>query len=210
VLPARSEKRIAAAGGRPTNSDLPYFNLEWGQSGLIVVIGWPGQWSARFVRDEGKVLRVLGGQELTHLKLHPGEEIRTPLVVLQFWEGDRVRSQNIWRRWMRAHNLPRPGGKPLKAQTAACSSHQFGEMIRANEENQKFFIDRYLEEGIALDYWWMDAGWYPVDTNTTSGAGRTPAHGRWTGSDFPTVYGRSAITAGRRVSGPSSGSSRSG
>ena len=22
-------------------------------------------------------------------------------------------------------------------------------------------IDRYLEEGIKLDYWWMDAGWYP-------------------------------------------------
>jgi alpha-galactosidase len=22
-------------------------------------------------------------------------------------------------------------------------------------------IDRYLDEGIALDYWWMDAGWYP-------------------------------------------------
>ncbi len=163
VLAGGSDKRIATAGGRPTNSDLPYFNIEWEHNGVIVVIGWPGQWSARFVRDEGKGLRVLGGQELTHLKLHPGEEIRTPLVVLQFWQGDRVRSQNIWRRWMRAHNLPRPGGKPLKAQTAACSSHQFGEMIHANEENQKFFIDRYLEESIPLDYWWMDAGWYPVD-----------------------------------------------
>ena len=21
-------------------------------------------------------------------------------------------------------------------------------------------IDRYLEEGLKLDYWWMDAGWY--------------------------------------------------
>ena len=33
-------------------------------------------------------------------------------------------------------------------------------MIKANEANQIMFIDRYLEEGIKLDYWWMDAGWY--------------------------------------------------
>ena len=36
-------------------------------------------------------------------------------------------------------------------------------MIQANTENQKLFIDRYLEEGIKLDYWWMDAGWYPCN-----------------------------------------------
>jgi alpha-galactosidase len=33
-------------------------------------------------------------------------------------------------------------------------------MIKANETNQILFIDRYAEEGIKLDYWWMDAGWY--------------------------------------------------
>ena len=26
--------------------------------------------------------------------------------------------------------------------------------------SQKLFIDRYLEEKLPLDYWWMDAGWY--------------------------------------------------
>jgi alpha-galactosidase len=34
-------------------------------------------------------------------------------------------------------------------------------MQEATEENQNMFIDRYLEEGIKIDYWWMDAGWYP-------------------------------------------------
>ena len=81
-------------------------------------------------------------------------------MVLQFWEGDWLRSQNIWRRWMLAHNLPRPGGKLPAPILSACSSHQFGEMINANEQNQKLFIDRYLDEGLKLDYWWMDAGWY--------------------------------------------------
>ena len=68
-------------------------------------------------------------------------------MVLQFWRGDWIRAQNLWRRWMLAHNLPRPGGKPIRPEIAACSSHQFGEMIHANEANQKLFIDRYLERG---------------------------------------------------------------
>jgi alpha-galactosidase len=161
ILKPRESKRLSAAGGRPTNSDLPYFNIELPTSeGLIVVVGWPGQWAAEFRRDEGAGLRVRAGQELTRFTLHPGEEVRTPLVALQFWKGDRIRAQNVWRRWMLAHNLPRPGGRLPPIQLAACSSHQFGEMIHANTENQKFFIDRYLEEKLRLDYWWMDAGWY--------------------------------------------------
>jgi len=119
------------------------------------------RWAADFVRDGGNSLNLRIGQELTHFVLHPGEEVRTPLIAMLFWKGERMRAQNLWRRWMVAHNIPRPGGKlPPVPQLAACSSHQFGEMINANEENQKFFVDRYLEEGIKLDYWWMDAGWY--------------------------------------------------
>ncbi len=161
VLGPEATKRISAAGGRPTNSDLPYFNLETGKGGVIVAVGWPGQWAAQFIRDAKTHLRLAAGQELTHLVLHPGEEIRTPLIVLQFYDGDWIRSQNTWRRWMWTHNVPRPGGRPLAPQMAACSSHQYGEMIHADEANQKMFIERYLDEGLALDYWWMDAGWYP-------------------------------------------------
>ena len=61
---------------------------------------------------------------------------------------------------MLKHNLPNPPTHQL----AACSSHQYGEMINANEANQMMFIDRYLEEGLKLDYWWMDAGWYVNET----------------------------------------------
>lgn len=154
------EQRISAMGGKPTNSDLSYFNLEWPGQGVIIVVGWPGQWSALFSRDDGNGLHVQAGQELTHFKLLPGEEVRTPLMVLQFWQGDWIRAQNIWRRWMIAHNVPRPGGKLPPPQFAATSSHAFQEMQGANEGNQKMFIDRYLAEGLKLDYWWMDAGWY--------------------------------------------------
>jgi alpha-galactosidase len=168
-LGPQAVKKFASFGGRPTNHAWPYYNLQFPGGGVFVAIGWPGQWASSFVRDEAAGLRVVAGQELTHLVLKPGEEIRSPLAALVFWQGtDLVSAQNLWRRWMLAHNLPRTAdGKLPPPQIVACSSHQFAEMTQANEENQKLFVDRYLEEGMKLDYWWMDAGWYPCGGDWT-------------------------------------------
>ena len=129
--------------GRPSGGVMPYFNLERGAGdGVIVVVGWPGAWVSEFSRDDKTGIRVTAGQELVHLRLHPGEEIRTPLMVVQFWRGDWIGAQNTWRRWMLAHNLPKPFGEPLRPMLMATSSAQFGEMIHANEANQLEFMDR--------------------------------------------------------------------
>ena len=154
-LDPKSRHGFAPAGGRPTNGAYPYFNIAYDGGGIIAVIGWPGQWAARFERDEAAALNVAAGQELTHFKLLAGEEVRTPLVVLQFWTGDRVRSQNVWRRWMVAHNLPRPGGKLPPPFTSACMG------LHQSDASEIGYIDEYLKGGVKLDYWWMDAGWYP-------------------------------------------------
>ncbi|HOX37547.1 MAG TPA: alpha-galactosidase, partial [Candidatus Brocadiia bacterium] len=164
LLAPKTEKTIAAAGGRPTNSDMSYFNLEvpTGQ-GVIAVVGWPGQWTSQWSRDDGVGLRLRAGQELTHFRLLPGEEVRSPLIALQFWNGDWVRAQNVWRRWMLAHNVPKPDGKLPEPELFGCSSHVFNEMVGANEQNQIEFIDRYVEEGVKIGRYWMDAGWYFCD-----------------------------------------------
>lgn len=160
VLHAKQSERITAAGGRPTNTDLCYFNLQRGTSGWIIAVGWPGQWASEFNCLSDHDVRVRIGQELTHFKLHPGEQVRSPLVALQFWQAGRDHAHNVWRRWMIAHNLPRPGGKLPPPQFAAGSSRATNEMVNANEANQIMHIDRYREEKLQLDYWWMDAGWY--------------------------------------------------
>ena len=159
-LEAKQAKRITPRGGQPTSSDLCYFNVAWPGEGVIVALGWPGQWAAEFARDDTRGLRVQAGQELTHFKLHPGERVRTPLVALLFWKGDWIRAQNIWRRWMMADNLRRPGGKALGLWTEGSSAPEYEEMTKADEASQKLFISRYVEEGMKPDYWWMDAGWY--------------------------------------------------
>ncbi len=163
ALPPKSEHRFAPVGGRPTSVGFPYFNVEWPGEGLIVVIGWPGQWSAQFTRDEGRGLRILGGQELTHFKLRPGEEVRSPLVALQFWKGDHVRAQNIWRRWMVRHNLPRDReGRTPQPLLGSCSGGFLPE-LRTSEESERLFIDAFKEAAVKLNHWWVDAGWYPCE-----------------------------------------------
>lgn len=160
-LGPKSEKRLASSGGRGSDGVWPYFNLDWGSQGVIAAVGWPGQWTAAFTCDDKGGLRVRAGQELTHFRLRPGEEARTPLIVLQFWKGGNwVRAQNVWRQWMREHNVPRLNGELPAPLLPASSGNQLSEMQKANEQNQKQFIDGYLAHGVQLDFWWMDAGWY--------------------------------------------------
>lgn len=161
TLGPQAELQLASAGGRGSDGVLPYFNLEWPGRGVIVAVGWPGQWAARFTRGEGASVRVRAGQELTHFRLDPGEEVRSPLIALVFYQGGWIDGQNQWRRWMVAHNLPRPGGALHPPQVAAGNGRHTIEMQEASEENQIRDLNRELDHGVPLDYWWMDAGWYP-------------------------------------------------
>jgi len=155
VLDPSAEARFASLNGRPTDPCFPYYNLDWNGKGVIVVLGWPGQWSSSFKTDAQGNVHVSGGQELTHLTLHPSEEIRSPRMAMLFWKGGNwIDSQNIWRRWMRAHNMPRPGGKEVPVIRAG-SVGNLGLSVM-NEKDQITFMDRYREEGIKLNTWWMD------------------------------------------------------
>jgi alpha-galactosidase len=160
---------LAGEGGRPTSATMCYFNLETAaQQGMIIALGWPGQWTGDFARDAAGNLHVVCGQELTHLRLHPGEEIRTPLVALQFWQGgDWLHAQVLWRRWMVAHNMPHPNGAPLRCQYGECAGN-----MQPSAAGEIAAVDSILNTGVTLDHWIIDAGWYPCD-------GSWPYTGTW-------------------------------
>jgi alpha-galactosidase len=161
-LPTNTQGHFAAYRGRPTDGDeMPYFNLAWPRQGVIFALGWPGQWSLDVSRDASSFVRVAGGQDVTHFWLAPGEEVRTPLAVVQFWNGDWIDGQNVWRRWMVAHNLPRPGGQLLAPRLSGGSNTYTNTMMEGTEQNQLEYLKRNLDAGIPIQYWWMDAGWYP-------------------------------------------------
>jgi alpha-galactosidase len=164
ALEAGTRQAFAPNGGRPTNGAWPYYNVQWGDRGAILAVGWGGQWATEFIRDEDSSLRFLAGQQLTHFTLHPGEQAQGPRIIVQFWKGgDWIGSQNVWRRWMKAHNMPRPGGDLPEPMLLSYTGRFYEEMAKATEENQLMCLNRYLEEEIGQDVWWTDAGWYPCE-----------------------------------------------
>ena len=165
ALATGGKQHFSSIGGRPTDGDMPYFNLAWLHRGIITALGWPGQWDLTASRERPQSVHLAGGQSATHFRLLPGEEVRTPLVVVQFWSGDWIDGQNSWRQWMIQHNLPRPADKLPPPQIAASSAHFTIEMQEASEENQKKFLSGMLDQGVPIDHWWMDAGWYPYQKN---------------------------------------------
>src|SRR5439155_948821 len=167
LLPTWDLKRsLRKLDEKRTEHSLTYTDLKTGLEARWVAVAYEDfptvEWTLYFKNTSASPTPILENiQELTHFKLLPGEEVRSPLIVLQFWKGDWIRAQNVWRKWMIAHNLPRPGGKLPPPQMAAGSNRNLNEAQDANEENQKTIPDRWLEEGFKLDYWWIDAGWYP-------------------------------------------------
>ena len=162
TLEPESRMSVVPPQGRPSAGDWPYFNIESMGTGLIFAVGWPGQWSANFIRDPGHSLQVTAGQATTRFTLHPGESVRTPLTALQFWRGSREHAQNVWRRWMRAHVLPRPDGLSIEPKSGAFCGYYFPELL-ITESGELEYMSRYVEEKLIPDYWWIDAGWYPCN-----------------------------------------------
>jgi alpha-galactosidase len=99
-------------GTHHVNGQLPFFNLEWPGGGLIGAVGWTGQWVVRVSGKSGSRVLLRAGQQTTHLKLHPGESIRTPRILLLQWQGsDRFLGHNRFRQLLLAHYVPRIDGQ---------------------------------------------------------------------------------------------------
>ena len=108
------ERVFAPNGGRSSDGNMPYFNIDRHGGGVVLAIGWSGQWEAGFQPLADGRLRVRAGQQRTHFKLHPGETVRSPRIVLVFWQGpDDLRGNNVFRQLALAHYLPRHDGKPV-------------------------------------------------------------------------------------------------
>jgi alpha-galactosidase len=150
---------LAPVGGRSSNGRLPFFNLQWGGEGLVGAIGWSGQWELRVLRGDGRPVRLQAGQQTTHLKLHPGESIRTPRILLVHWQGDPIQGHNAMRRLIYEHYTPLLAGKKPLPPTQCNTWFPVGDDGgKANEQNQVDLLAAYAPLGI--EYMVMDAGWY--------------------------------------------------
>lgn len=145
---------LQPGGGRSSSQVMPFFNLEGAGAGVIAVVGWSGEWAADFTGDAPAGVGLKIGQARTHLVLHPGEEIRTPRMLLLFYEGDRWRGQNLLRRFLLAHHRPQRDGQPLVA-PITCGNWG-GTRAEIHLDN----IRQIIAQNLPIEYYWIDAEWY--------------------------------------------------
>jgi len=155
---ARYDRTFAPVGGRSSNGILPFMNLKLPGGGLVIGIGWSGQWAARFNRVNDR-LRLEIGQQTTHLRLRPGETIRTPRVLLLEWQGaEPMDGQNMLRQLLLAHYLPRVDGKVPSPPVAQCLQFYYYQTGQAGEQLEQKALPKVAELG--ADTYWIDACWY--------------------------------------------------
>lgn len=148
--------QLRSQGGRSSCGMLPFFNVDCGTQGVICAIGWTGDWAANLFRTDTGV-RMHAGLTRTHLKLLPGEEIRSPRIMLLFWKGERLRGHNLLRRFVLAHHAPRINGAPARVPVSLCTwGGNFAAKHIAHGQWCK-------NNKLPVDFLWVDAGWFGKD-----------------------------------------------
>jgi alpha-galactosidase len=155
TIKAGTHLHLEPAGGRSSSDFLPFFNLETpSRGGVVIGLGWSGEWAADFIQEGERRSRVQAGMALTHLKLHPGEEIRTPRVALLFYQGDWIRGQNLWRRFLLDQHRPKVNGQPLDP--PVFNGNWGGTPAASHLENIKAIVAHDLP----VEFYWIDAEWF--------------------------------------------------
>jgi alpha-galactosidase len=161
------ERVFSAVDGKPTEKNLPYFNISGENYGMLLGIGWTGQWIAGFSESKGTTA-ITAKQEYLETYLLPGEEIRSPLVSVGFYINDNpLKGFNLFRNWImdcvypenvtQNHYTVMEVAGPLSTRTS-------DEIIEILDS----FDDSVFNQ---TDAFWMDAGWYSYNEGWYDGVG---------------------------------------
>jgi alpha-galactosidase len=160
TLEAGKPTAFAPTGGRPSNGAFPFFDTRYGDEGLITAIGWSGQWAASLTRSGTGPTRLQAGMEKTHFVLHPGEQVRSPRILVMPWKGDRLAGHNRFRRLLLFEYVPRLDGRPLRLPVAAqCfDRYSWTKPDWSTEAGQLHAVQATHDLG--CDTHWFDAAWF--------------------------------------------------
>lgn len=161
------ERRFSGNDGKPTETYLPYFNIYGENYGMILGIGWTGQWTAGLSESEGET-SVNIKQEHFNVYLLPDETVRSPLVSVSFYETKNpLKGFNIFRKWVTDCVYPENVTKnyytvmEVAGPTSTRTSDEIIEILNGIDESVFKQTDAF----------WMDAGWYNCNEGWYDGVG---------------------------------------
>jgi alpha-galactosidase len=151
---------LAPEGGRSSNGAFPFFNVQYGDEGMIAAIGWSGQWRAALERSGAGPTTLRAGMEKLSLRLHPGESIRTPRILVLPWKGDRLEAHNRFRRLMLFEYSPRQNGRPIRLPIALqCFDRYVGSRPDWGTIGCQLQAAKAAHQS-GCDTHWLDAAWF--------------------------------------------------
>ena len=143
--------------GRSSAEWMPWWDVDFADgSGLVCAVGWTGAWRADFMQGDGK-MKMTAGMVKTHFRLHPGETLRQPSVLV--FRRDKAVSPRamltLVHRFMLDEKCPRNTRgelvKPLLPITAGGGNK--------TPEMMKKVLSWSVGNKMPFDCFWVDAGW---------------------------------------------------
>ena len=164
ALAPQDRRVLGGGGGRSSNKDFPFFKIQAGNTSYIVAVGWSGQWQATIERASTQCLHVQSGLEKTHFRLHPGERVRLPRMLVLRAEGDTLESNARFRRLIYEHYAARRSGERLLPvlYCNTCFTRGGGWLNECNAANQVSLIRAFAPlrlEALLTDAGWFEGGW---------------------------------------------------
>lgn len=147
--------KYTANGGR-TESFLPYFNLHGADGGVAVAVGWSGQWFVSLAQTLNGT-KFKAKQENLKGYLEPGEEIRSPLVSLTFYDSSSaLKGFNAFRNFTKECVYPENTTQVTTSGIGLEFPESTIDSLLANIAS----LPEWFTE--AVDYYWIDANWFPM------------------------------------------------
>lgn len=147
---------FSAFGGRSSCGYMPYFDLAAADgSGIVAAIGWTGQWACSIEAEEDRV-NMIAGMEKTSISLYTDENMRTPSIVLTFFEDGAEAGHNVFRQMILNYYTP----VDENGETVTKLPMLVNNWGSAGAEALMGVIDLYDMTGMDYDGLWVDAGWY--------------------------------------------------
>lgn len=140
--------------GRSTTDAWPYFDIIGNKCGLMVAVGWTGVWEANFALIKNGEINIKAKQHFLNTVLFPEEKVRSPRVVLTYFDGDAEYGHNVFRKLIIEHYTPNDGTENRFVSPITISF--WGGIRESYAINQ---INKYIDAGVNFDNVWFDAHW---------------------------------------------------
>jgi alpha-galactosidase len=164
VIDNENSESMGGGGGRSSNKDFPFFKVESKEGSYIIAVGWSGQWQSDLRCIDNKSLNITAGLEKTNFLLHPKEKVRSPRMLIMYWDGDTVESNAQFRQLIYKHYTAERDNKKIQPILFCntCFTRGGGWLNECNAENQISLIKAYAPlglEALITDAGWFEGGW---------------------------------------------------